>query len=162
MPAVSEKRIHQIFTLSVLLKGVHAIIECLGGLALAIVSTNTIVEWVNRLTVVELVEDPHDFIARHLANYAQDFSISSQHFYAWYLASHGAVKLLLVIGLLRGKMWSYPASIVAMLLFIAYQLYRYSYTGSLGLILLTVFDLIVIWLIWHEYRLVLHHVRPTP
>ncbi|RUW96717.1 DUF2127 domain-containing protein, partial [Mesorhizobium sp. M8A.F.Ca.ET.059.01.1.1] len=30
-------------------------------------------------------------------------------------------------------------------------------THSAGLIVLTIFDLIVIWLIWHEYRLVLRH-----
>jgi uncharacterized membrane protein len=40
-----------------------------------------------------------------------------------------------------------------MSLFIVYQLYRFFYTRSLGLIVLTVFDLIVMILIWHEYRL---------
>ena len=51
------------------------------------------------------------------------------------------VKVLLVLGLLRGKLWSYPASLVALVLFIAYQIYRFSYTHSPGLIALTVFDL---------------------
>lgn len=161
MPSVNEQRIHQIFTVSIILKGIHALIECVSGIALAIVSTGTIVEWVNRLTLTELIEDPNDLIAHHLASYAQDFTLSSQHFYAWYLLSHGAVKLLLVIGLLRGKMWSYPASIAVMFLFIAYQLYRYSYTGGVGLLILTGFDIVVIWLIWHEYRLVRGHVRPV-
>jgi hypothetical protein len=32
------------------LKGAHAFIECIGGLALAFVSTTSIVGWVNRLT----------------------------------------------------------------------------------------------------------------
>jgi uncharacterized membrane protein len=97
-------------------------------------------------------------VARHLLGYAQSFSIDSQHFYAWYLLSHGMVKLLLVAGLLRRQMWSYPASIVVMMLFIAYQLYRYSYTGSVGLLVLSAFDVVVIWLIWHEYRLVRRHI----
>jgi uncharacterized membrane protein len=71
--------------------------------------------------------------------------------------SHGVVKLLLVVGLLRGKLWSYPASLVAMALFIAYQLYRFSITHGLGLIALTVFDIAMIWLIWHEWRVVRRH-----
>jgi uncharacterized membrane protein len=50
-------------------------------------------------------------------------------------------------------MWSYPASLVVMAAFIAYQLYRYSYTFSVGLMLLTIFDVIVIALVWHEWRL---------
>ena len=37
-------------------------------------------------------------------------------------------------------------------LFIAYQLYRISYTGSLGLIFFTLFDVVVAWLTRNEYR----------
>lgn len=91
---------------------------------------------------------------------AQNFSIETKHFYSFYLLSHGLVKLLLVIGLLKGRLWSYPASLVAIALFIVYQLYRFSYTHGLGLIVLTVFDVFVMGLIWHEYGLVRRHL-PT-
>ena len=64
------------------------------------------------------------------------------------------MKLLLLIGLLRNKLWSYPASLVVLGLFIVYQAYRFSYTRGVGLVVLTVFDLLVMGLIWHEYRLV--------
>jgi len=43
-------RVHQIFQISVLLKGAHAVIECIGGLTLALVSTNTIAALVNAIT----------------------------------------------------------------------------------------------------------------
>jgi uncharacterized membrane protein len=56
--------------------------------------------------------------------------------------------------LIRNKLWAYPASLLVLGLFSAYQLYRFSYTHSVGLIVLTVFDVIVMELIWHEYRLV--------
>ena len=163
-PAVSfvalmkELRIHQIFEVSLLLKGAHALIECVGGIALAIISTNTIALLANRLTQDELIEDPHDFVATHLLVWAQNFSVSTKTFYAFYLLSHGAVKLLLVAGLLKEKLWSYPASLIVLGLFIVYQLYRFSYTYSVGLIVLTVFDAVVIGLIWHEYKLVRRHL----
>src|SRR5215471_7716692 len=51
------------FVISVLLKGVHALIECLGGIALYLVSTDTIVRLVNRATQDEIREDPNDFVA---------------------------------------------------------------------------------------------------
>jgi uncharacterized membrane protein len=38
---MNERRVHQIFEISVLLKGAHALIECIGGLLLAFVSTST-------------------------------------------------------------------------------------------------------------------------
>ncbi len=68
--------------------------------------------------------------------------------------AHGATKVLLVLGLPKGKLWSCPASLVALGLFIAYELYRFSYTHSPGLTYLTVFDLLVVVLIWHQCRLV--------
>ena len=48
-----------------------------------------------------MIEDPKDFIATHLLAAAQNFSVETKNFYAFYLLSHGIVKLLLVIGLLR-------------------------------------------------------------
>jgi uncharacterized membrane protein len=156
---MNEVRIHQIFQISVLLKGAHALIECAGGLALAIVSTSTIVKLVDALTQDALVEDPNDFVASHLLALAQNFSVQEQNFYAFYLLSHGVVKLFLVVGLLKGKLWSYPASLIVLGLFILYQLYRYSYTHGVGLIALTVFDIVVMALIWHEYGLVRRHLQ---
>lgn len=155
---MNERRIHQVFEVSVLLKGAHALIECLGGIVLALVSTNTIAKVINLLTQDELIEDPHDFVATHLLAWAQNFSVGTKTFYAFYLLSHGIVKSLLVVGLLRGKLWSYPTSLVVLGLFVAYQLYRFSYTHGAGLIILTVFDVFVMGLIWHEYRLVRRHL----
>jgi uncharacterized membrane protein len=155
---MNEKRIHQIFEISILLKGAHALIECASGVALALISTGYVKGLVNSLTQDELVEDPHDFVASHLLTFAQDFTVSTQHFYAFYLLSHGVVKLALVVGLLRNKLWAYPASLVALGFFSAYQLYRYTYTHGIGLIVLTVFDIAVMWLIWHEYQLARRHL----
>jgi uncharacterized membrane protein len=149
---MNERNIHRIFKISILMKGAHAVIEIVGGLALYLVTTGTIVNLVKLATQEEPIEDPNDYIASHLLAMAQHFSVASKSFYAFYLLSHGAIKLLLVIGLLRNQVWSYPASLVAMAAFIVYQLYRFSYTHSPGLIALTVFDLVVIALIWHEWR----------
>ena len=157
---MNERRIHRIFEISVLLKGAHALIECIGGLVLAFVSTSAIQNMVNAFTQDELVEDPNDFVATHLLRLAQDFTVSTQHFYAFYLLSHGVIKSFLVVGLLRNKLWAYPASLVVLGLFIVYQLYRFSYTNSFGLIVLTVFDVVVMALIWHEYRVVRRHLAP--
>ena len=55
-------------------------------------------------------------------------------------------------GLLRGWSWSYPAALLALTGFVAYQIYRASHTHGLLLIALTIFDTVVIALIWHEWR----------
>src|SRR5258708_6030682 len=55
---MNERRVHQIFEISVLLKGAHALIECIGGLVLTFVSTSVIKKLVNALTQEEVIEDP--------------------------------------------------------------------------------------------------------
>src|ERR1700688_2095470 len=97
-----NRRLHQFFLISLLLKGANALIECAAGIALELVSTSSTVNFINELARAELIENPKDFIATHLMTWAQSFSVQAQHFYAFYLLSHGIVKLLLVIALLRG------------------------------------------------------------
>ena len=160
MARMQEKRIHQIFVVSVTLKGLHALLEIAGGVALYLVSTETIVGAINRWSYDELVEDRHDWIATRLLDFARHFSVAEHDFYAFYLLSHGIIKFALVAGLLKQKIWAYPASFVVFGLFIAYQLYRYSFTHDAGLILLSIFDLFVIALAVHEYRLLRRHL-PT-
>lgn len=161
MESSQEKTIHRLFTFSVTLKGIHAFIEVIGGILLYFISTSFITTWVVRLTQEELSEDPHDLISNYFLSSAQNFSIGAKSFAAFYLFSHGAVKLFLVAGLLRNKLWAYPVSLVVLGLFILYQTYRFTFTHSLGLIALTAFDLIVIWLVTHEYRLIRKHQSRT-
>ncbi len=124
----------------------------MGGVLLWLIGPNAVLALVTRLTRQEISEDSQDWIATTLLHWAQGFSIATQHFYAIYLLSHGVVKLVLVVGLLRKERWAYPTSLAVMAIFVLYQLYRFSFTHDLGLILLSVFDLFVIALIWREWR----------
>ena len=82
-PSVQEKRIHQVFVVSVAAKGLHALIEIAGGLALYLFSSGTIGRWIDAV-------DPHEWIARHL-------DLSDQRFFAFYLLSHGVLKAAVVV-----------------------------------------------------------------
>ena len=42
---MDERRIHQLFVVSILLKGLHALIEIAGGIALYFFSTDAIIRW---------------------------------------------------------------------------------------------------------------------
>ena len=143
-----QQRLHQLFILSVVLKGLHAAIELAGGIALYLFSTNVILAWLGE------AGRSSDWIAR----FAHGFSPPEHEFYAFYLVSHGIINGTIVAGLLLGKRWSYHATFVVLTLFIAYQLYRYSYTHDIGLIAITIIDLIVMTLAWNEYRLFKHHL----
>jgi uncharacterized membrane protein len=157
---MQEHRIHQIFEVSVLLKGAHAATEAAGGLALGFTNNQWIRDAITQAARSELIEDKRDFIASHLLTLAQGFSIEAQHFYALYLLSHGIVKSALVAGFLMRKLWAYPTTMAVLGVFIIYQLYRYAETQSVGLLLLTLLDVVVVSLTWHEFALMRRHL-PT-
>jgi uncharacterized membrane protein len=153
MPAMGrQKQIHRLFVLSLALKGLHALAEIAGGLSLYLLGTAEIVHWLYRAGN----RSPQP-LAALAVDFARTFSVSEHHFYAFYLVSHGAVNIALVIGLLKRQRWAYPATFAVLSVFIAYQMHRYVYTHDLGLIVLTILDLVVMCLAWSEYRL-----RPMP
>jgi uncharacterized membrane protein len=130
----------------------HAALEIVGGMAFLAVRPDFIVRVVGLLTQDEIAEDPRDLIANYLLKTASRLSLSSVHFAAFYLLTHGVTKMFLVGALLKNKLWAYPLAVIVFGAFIAYQLYRFTFTHSVGLIALSLFDLVVIWLIWLEYR----------
>ena len=137
---------------SLTLKGAFALAEIAASIFAYVVTTQFLLDLVHAVTRTELTEDPRDFVANYLLHAAQDMSVSSQHFAAFYLFSHGAIKLWLIIGLWREKLGYYPAAIAVFGLFILYQIYRYSFTHSLSLLLITALDVVVIGLTWFEYQ----------
>jgi uncharacterized membrane protein len=140
------------FRVSLYGKGVDGLLECIGGVLLLLISPETINRWVSRLTEGELSTDPHDFIANHLLNSAHHLTGASLTFGALYLLSHGIIKIVLVIEVLRNHLWAYVGLIGVTAVFVVYQLYRLTDKLSFGLIFLTVFDLIIIYLTQKEYR----------
>jgi uncharacterized membrane protein len=124
----------------------------IGGLLLLVVSPQTWHRLMIALTHHELSQDPHDYIANHLLHATGDLS-HTRVFGAIYLLSHGAVKIVLVVALLKRQWWAYPVTIAFLLAFIAYQAYRIVVASSAGMVALTIFDLFVTWLVWREYQL---------
>ena len=143
---------HRAFQTGIVLKGLDGILELSGGLGLIFTSQPAIRRLVAFLTHDELIEDPHDFVANLLVRLTQHLSIQTQHFAGIYLLGHGVIKVGLAVGLLRGVSWSYPAALLFLTAFVAYQLYRIVYSHSPTLSFVTAFDLTIVALIWHEWR----------
>jgi uncharacterized membrane protein len=152
MTEKAESGLNIFFILSIILKGANAILEIIGGAAVLFVSKDVVVRIVEALTRRELLQDPNDFLANYFVRAAGSLSIHYHYFVFLYLMSHGIIKLFLVINILKRKLWSYPLSIGVFSLFIVYQIYYFVRTHSVGMALLTIYDFIVIVLIWWEYK----------
>ncbi len=98
------------------------------------------------------MEDPHDIIANYLLTMAQGFGGTSKLFAALYLIGHGIVNGLIVVGLWKEKTWAYPISFIVLGAFTVYQIYLLTFGYSLGLVILTILDVVILLLAWHEYR----------
>ena len=146
-----EQRLHRFFEITLLLKALFAVGEIVSAIGVYVVPLDTVSDFVGAFTHAELAVRPHDIVAAHLAEWARNLSVGTQHFVALYLLSHGVAKLWVIIGLLRERLWYYPVALVLFTLFVAYQIYRYTLTHSVSLLLITAVDLVVIWLTWHEY-----------
>ncbi|HEY8805678.1 MAG TPA: DUF2127 domain-containing protein [Clostridium sp.] len=144
--------IHKSFQIGIILKGIDGILEIIGGFLLVFINPVRLNKLIVLLTQHELSEDPRDMIANFIIKLSSNFSISTQYFGVFYLISHGIIKFILVVLLWEKKVWAYPLTIVSLILFIIYQMYRYTIDHSMSLIILTIFDTVMILLTFIEYK----------
>lgn len=140
------------FEVGILIKLLDGILQTLSGLALLLIRPEHIADWAHRLTAGELAEDPHDFIATHINNWANGYTKSMATFAAIYLLSHGIIKVVLVFEVMRNHLWAYIALIVVTAGFIVFQVIHLAEKLSFGFIFLTVLDIAVIYLTIREYN----------
>ncbi len=149
---LTEEQSHLLFKIGVWSKGIDGAVEMIAGIALLFTSPESLRNLVGWLTQGELQEDPTDFVANHLVDFFHQLSISTEHFAAAYLLAYGVVKIGLAAGLLRGKLWAYPTTLVVLGLFLCYQIYRFSGNHSPGLAFVSLLDLIILVVIWRDYQ----------
>jgi uncharacterized membrane protein len=146
-----EKLWHTLFLVGIFFKGLDGVLESLGGLVLLFFSNTLLIKYINFLLNGELSEKPPDPIINYLLNLSH-VSENTQLFAGAYLVGHGIIKMAVVAGLYFKKLWVYPLAEVVLILFIAYQSYRFTHTFSIVLLFLSVVDAAVILLICKEYK----------
>lgn len=142
----------KIFEGGIIIKGVTGLLEFIGGILLLIFSPTQIHHFIAFVTQRELLEDPHDKIANLLLHGTSHISSGGRVFAITYLWIHAVIKLIAVIGILKNQLWAYPFSLITLGLLMLYQAYTIFFVKvSVGMIILTVFDIFILWLIWREY-----------
>ncbi len=148
----SDQRLHRLFFVSILLKGLDGVFETVGGALLLFLGPEAINRVLLLVLAHEFAEDPHDWLAGLIQHGMGKLSAGAERFAGIYLLGHGLVKVLLVTGLLRGFLWAYPTAITVLGAFIVYQVGRILHRHSMALLVFTVVDLCIVFVIWREYR----------
>jgi uncharacterized membrane protein len=144
---------HKIFQVGILLKGINAAVELVCGTALLAIPTPALKHWLASLLNPIRDFNANSFLVAWGEHYIGRLSDVAQDFVAWYFLSHGVIKLMVVVCLLRGWIWAYPFSLVVFAGFMGFQTWEF-FTGSHSwfYIFLDVFDAFVIWLALNEWR----------
>jgi len=142
-----------LFRAALLIKGVDGAGELIGAVALLVVPGATVHRLIADVVSRDLLGPPNGSLARHFVAGTAEFAAGNRTFAVAYLGIHGVVKLALVVALLRRWRPAYPAAVLVLGVFVLYELYRATRTGSVLLPFLALLDLAIIVLIVREYRL---------
>jgi uncharacterized membrane protein len=139
------------FATAIVVKAANGLVEIVGGYFLVFKPG-----WIGPATAVwattMLLRDSANTFAQILARWGVALTLDTEHFASTYLIAHGAAKVFVAWGLLREKLWAFPASLVIFGLLILYQLYHFVIHQSAVLALLIALDVGICYLIWREYR----------
>ena len=158
---IKEKEYLSLFRVSIYIKGINAIIEMFSGILIWFTSKVVLVTFILNFFQNELSDDPKDYVANFIVNSAAALSVSSQYFIGAYLFFHGVVKIFLLTGLFRKKLWAYPASVVIFSLLIIYQFYKYYFSHSIWILVFTLIDVLIVLLAIHEYGVIKRKKQTT-
>jgi uncharacterized membrane protein len=145
-------RSERLFRIAMAVKGLDGLIEVVGGLTLLLVSQAEVQKVIAAVVTRDLLGPPDGSLARHFVAGTAEFASGNRTFAVLYLLLHGVLKVGLVVALLRHWLPAYPVAIVVLGLFVVYELYRATQTGSVLLPVLAVVDVAVIALVVREYR----------
>ena len=147
-----EQDILWLFDIGLLLKAINGALEIVVAFFIALIPPSLVINLVDFATAGELTEDRNDLVAQVLHSLARAFSVSNHFLFALYLFLHGSIKVLLVLGIYRGKRIAYPLFILALGIFGSYEVYLGVVRHSFLLVILGAFDFVLLILAAYEYR----------
>lgn len=147
-----EKDILWFFDLALLLKVVNGGLEILAAFLVLIVPPSLVLKIIQFATSGEIAQDPDDPVATAIRSAAHAFTVHTHYLLALYLVLHGAIKVMLVIGIFAGKRIAYPLFMIALVVFGAYEAYRGFVRQEVLLQVLAIFDFALLMLTAYEYR----------
>jgi len=148
MPLFHPKTLlDKVYAIGIIIKGIDGVLELLGGILVLTISPHAINGLTNFLTQDALQGNPHNLIATHIARTGHHLAAGHNLFAAAFLLTH-----VLVTCLLLNKLWAYPWALGVLGLFLVYQIYLLVTQPSFAMACLSVFDAIIIWLIYREWQ----------
>jgi uncharacterized membrane protein len=139
------------FHTGIAIKAFDGVLECIGGVLVWFIKPTSMNGIARFVAMHDLPGKYDEALIAHLLHTTEMLANGGKVFASIYLITHGLSKVLLVIALWMNKLWAYPLTMFVFAVFCVYQMHRYTRTHSIFLVVLTVFDLLLIYLTWREY-----------
>ena len=150
MTPTKRQAVHWLFDAAVIVKAVNGVMEVAGGLILML-KPGWVGPAVASWAVELMLHHSANRIGDAVAAWGYGLQAGTERFASFYLMAHGIAKLFIAWGLIREKLWAFPAALAVFGLLIGYQVYRFAHTHSITLALLVAVDVAVCYLIWREW-----------
>ena len=142
-----------LFRVAMLAKGIDGAVELVVALVLFVLPRADVPRLIGDAVIHDLLGPPDGALARHFVAGTAEFASGNRTFVLAYLVLHAVVKLALVVALLRRWRPAYPVAAAVLVLFVVYEVYRANLTGSHVVMVLAALDVVVVALVWREYRI---------
>lgn len=93
-----------------------------------------------------------DAVLEQLYKLFETHQFTVTYFIAGYFLFWGSIEIVLSYCLLRHRLWAFPIALALIALFIIYSMFRYTYTHSLTLLGIIIIDIVIMYIIHREYR----------
>ncbi len=149
----SKKTIYELFRISIWINILSCLGEMLAGLATAFIPSTLVLSAAVYFSQTYGGDVTHDFLAQIFIHAAHLFVVSNDLLIGLYIFVRGLVQLIPSLALLRNKLWAYPVMICILLVLVVAQIYAIYLSHSVATGIVTIIDIITIYLVWHEYTL---------
>ena len=149
---LEEKVEHNLFSTVMWIRIIYGLVRVVFGLALLRIVGMSFLDILNYLLDKEIVFNTLNFIYTFTVNWLEHNPMYVTYFLASYFIFWGTLDTVLSYNLLKDKHWAFPVSLVLIVVFVIYEIFRFTHTHSLMLLWIIIFDIFLFWLIKREYN----------
>lgn len=143
----------RVFAVGVIIKGIDGAVELIVGFALLLAPNliDAALDWIQGRARAG-TSRADELVATLVGHADAQLAGGGTGFLIAFLIAHGVIKLVLVYALLRRILKAYPWAIGILIAFLAYQVFALVTTPSVAQVLFSALDVVIIVLVWREYR----------
>ncbi len=149
---ISPHKMSLLFQLSMLWRIIYGLLRLVMGVAFLRLIGQPLSEFIYTLLAHEVTGKGSDAVLGKIFQLFETHDFTVTYFIATYFIFWGIVDIVLSLSLLRRIKIAFPITMVLILLFICYGIFRFSYTHSLVLLGVIIIDIGIVYLINREYE----------